>query len=45
MSIQIFFNNLDKETQEQVLDLYNVKEPEDMNWDVFPLFVLEDPEV
>ena len=39
--LEIFFHDLDEETQQKVLSLYNANTPEEMNFDVFPLFVLE----
>ena len=42
--VEIYFHNLDKETQQALLELYNVKDPRDMNWDVVPIDIIEEPE-
>lgn len=42
--VEIYFNNLDKETQKELLKLFKIKKPEEANWDVFPLDVIEEPE-
>ena len=39
--LEIFFHDLDEEAQQRVLELYGINSPEDMNFDVVPLFVLE----
>jgi hypothetical protein len=39
--LEIFFDNLDEEAQQRVLELYRINSPEKMNLDVFPLFVLQ----
>ena len=41
--VEIFFRNLDKETQEKLLKLYKVKDPSEMNWDAFPITFIEEP--
>jgi len=38
---EIFFHDLDEEAQQKVLGFYDIRIPEEMNFDVFPLFVLE----
>lgn len=39
--MEIYFHNLDKETQKEVLKEFGYKTAEDGNWDSFPLFILE----
>jgi hypothetical protein len=39
--LEIFFDDLDEETQQKVLGFYNIHSPEEMNFEVVPLFVLE----
>lgn len=39
--MEIFFGDLKRGVQVEVLKFYKVKNPMDMNWDIFPLFVLE----
>ena len=39
----IYFRDLNKETQEALLELYDVSRPEEMNWDVFPITTLCEP--
>jgi len=39
--LEIFFHDLDEETQQRVLELYQSDSPEDMNLETVPLFVLE----
>jgi len=41
--VEIYFHNLDKETQKELLKLYKVKNPKDMNWDAFPIHIIEAP--
>ena len=42
--LEIYFQDLNEETQEQVLKYYGIHEPEEMNWDVTPIAILERPE-
>lgn len=39
--IEIFFHDLSEEARRALLEAYNVDSPEEMNWDVFPVDVLE----
>lgn len=39
--IEIFFHNLDSETQAELLAAAGVKSSDDMNWDVYPVCVVE----
>lgn len=41
--VEIYYKNLNKETQEDLLKLFEVKTPEQMNWDIFPLEVIQNP--
>jgi len=40
IEMEIFFDDLKEETQKRVLDFYNLTRPEDGNYDVHPLCVL-----
>lgn len=40
-TVEIYFADLIPETQREVLALYNVNSPEELNDDVFPLFILQ----
>lgn len=42
--VEIYFDNLVKETQKEMLKLFKVKDPEEMNWDVVPIDIIEEPE-
>lgn len=44
MAIDIMFDDLKEEAQQQVLDLYEIESPEEANLDTVPLFVLDAPE-
>lgn len=39
--VEIFFSDLNAETQIAVLEAAGVESAEEMNWDVFPLFDLD----
>lgn len=39
-TIEIYFNNLDTETQAELLEAYGVSSSEEMNWDVFPVTII-----
>jgi len=39
--IRIYFNDLNKDAQIELLDFYGVESPDVMNWDTVPLIVLE----
>jgi len=39
--IEIFFHDLSEEAQKALLQAFNVGSPEEMNWDVLPVDVLE----
>ena len=43
MSIEIYLDDLKPDVQEEVLCELNLDKAEDGNLDVFPLFVLENP--
>ncbi len=36
--MNIYFSDLNKDCQERLLKLKRIESPEEMNWDVFPLF-------
>jgi len=40
-TVEIYFTDLVPEKQEELLRVHGVKSPEEMNWDVFPVFVYE----
>ena len=39
--LEIFFNDLNEEAQQKILEYYHIHSPEEMNFEVVPLFVLE----
>jgi len=41
--VNIFFHELDEEKQIKILRLFNISRPEEMNWDVIPMFVMDKP--
>ena len=43
--VEIYFENLCKEKQNELLKLFKVNRPEDMNWGLFPLTLIEEPEL
>ena len=42
--VEIYFNDLDIATRIELLKLYGIKEPEDMNWNIIPIATIEKPE-
>ena len=38
----IYFSDLNEEAQEELLEFYEIESPEEMNWDVVPISVIED---
>ena len=38
--IEIFFDDLKEDKQKEILEAFGVEKPEDMNWDVFPLAII-----
>ena len=38
---KIMFGNLTPSCQKHLLEFYNIRSPDEMNWDIFPIFVLE----
>jgi len=42
--MEIYFRDLTPEAQKRVLEFYKVELEKDMNWDVVPLFILEQGE-
>jgi hypothetical protein len=42
--IEIMFSDLTQEKQQQLLDLYEIGSPSQMNWDIIPVFVIQAPE-
>ena len=43
--VEIFYQDLSLEKQAQLLDLFGLANPSQMNWDVIPLFTMEPPEL
>lgn len=43
-TLEIFISDLTGEAQKRVLEFLDLASPEEGNYDVFPLFVLEKPE-
>jgi len=41
--IGIYFHELGKEIQERILELFEISRPEEMNWDVLPVFTIDKP--
>lgn len=39
--VEIYFYDLCEEKQKELLELYEVESPEEMNWDVFPITTIE----
>jgi predicted RNA-binding Zn-ribbon protein involved in translation (DUF1610 family) len=39
--VEIFYDDLTEEGQKKVLDEFGVESPDDMNWDIVPLSVIE----
>ena len=41
MQIEIMFHDLNEPKQKELLQAYGVQRPEEMNWDAFPLTIIE----
>lgn len=41
LSFEIFFRDLKPETQDEILSLMKKESAEEMNWDIFPIAVLD----
>ena len=41
MTMEIYLSDLNEDAQKEVLDFYGLETPEDGNYDVFPICVLE----
>lgn len=41
MNLEIMFDDLNEKAKKEVLDFYGIKRPEEMNFDIVPLIVLE----
>jgi len=39
-AIDVFFADLSEEKQKEILEAFKIEKPEDMNWDVFPLAII-----
>ena len=42
--VEIYFSEVSKEVQEELLELFEIDNPEDMNWNSFPIAVINKPE-
>ncbi len=42
-TVEIFFRDLVPEAQQAVLELHGYNSPDEANWDIYPLFILEGP--
>ena len=40
-TFEIYFNDLSETCQQDLLEKYGIKSPKEMNWDVFPVTVIE----
>lgn len=40
LGVKIYFEDLKPEIQEELLKYYGIKEPKELNWDVFPMVVM-----
>lgn len=38
---EIYFNDLSETCQQDLLEKYGIKNPEEMNWDIFPVTIIE----
>jgi len=41
IQIEIYFKDLKENKQKEFLEALKIKEPEEMNWDAFPLAIYE----
>ena len=41
--VDIYFSDLDEVMQAKILNLFQIATPEEMNWDVIPIFALDKP--
>ena len=39
--VEIYFDNLAPQTQQELLDAFGIQTPEEMNWDIFPVTTIE----
>ncbi len=40
-TFEIYFNDLSETCQQDLLEKYGIKSPKEMNWDIFPVTVIE----
>ena len=38
---EIYFSDLNEQTQQLLLEMAGVESPEEMNWDIFPLAIMD----
>ena len=43
-TLEIYFRDLNPETQKAALELYGIESPDEANWEFCPIFILEGPE-
>ena len=39
-TIELFYDDLSREKQQEILKLLKIRSPDEMNWDVFPVAVV-----
>jgi len=42
--MDLMFSDLKEDAQKRILELFNIKDPREMNWDVVPITVIAAPE-
>lgn len=40
-TFELYFSDLNEKAQREILKKAGVKKPEDMNWDIFPITIIE----
>ena len=40
MEFKIYFNDLNAQAQKDLLLFFNIKDPSEMNWDIYPVSVV-----
>ena len=43
-TVAIYFSDLSKERQDELLKLFRVSSPDEMNWGLYPVSLIEEPE-
>ncbi len=39
-TIELFYDDLSREKQQEILKLFKIKSPDEISWDVFPIAVV-----